>query len=225
MVMMDAQEYKQLLENFDPSSEEQRKSLEKITYRYPYFQSAYAHYLKTLKVQDEYNYGLILQKTAVLTPSREALYHWIEAEEHRPVKSTKQKESVAKNQGAVEEVLSIEPIKRLTFGEWIVQAGNEIEEIQESKGFEAKLDLIDTFLKNQPKIPPVPKDQKIIDLTKDNAFNTEELMTETLAKVYVEQKKYKKAFLAYKILSLKYPEKNSFFADQIKQIKKLQKHK
>ena len=35
-------------------------------------------------------------------------------------------------------------------------------------------------------------------------------------------KKYKKAIKAYKILSLKYPEKNVFFAGQIQKIKKLQ---
>ncbi|MDO7628787.1 MAG: hypothetical protein MUQ46_05840 [Flavobacteriaceae bacterium] len=46
-------------------------------------------------------------------------------------------------------------------------------------------------------------------------------MTETLARVYLEQKKYKKALQAYKILSLKYPEKNSFFASQIKVVQKL----
>ncbi len=48
-------------------------------------------------------------------------------------------------------------------------------------------------------------------------------MTETLAKVYLEQKKYKKALQAFKILSLKYPEKSGFFADQIRAVKKLQK--
>ncbi len=48
-------------------------------------------------------------------------------------------------------------------------------------------------------------------------------MTETLAKLYLEQKKYKKAIQAYKILSLKYPEKSSFFADRIKAVKQLQK--
>ena len=47
-------------------------------------------------------------------------------------------------------------------------------------------------------------------------------MTETLAKVLVKQKKYKKAIGAYKILSLKYPEKNVFFADKIQEIRKLQ---
>ena len=48
------------------------------------------------------------------------------------------------------------------------------------------------------------------------------MMTETLARVYLEQKKYKKAMQAYKILSLKYPEKSGFFADRIKAVKKLQ---
>ena len=52
-------------------------------------------------------------------------------------------------------------------------------------------------------------------------FNSEELMTESLAKILLRQKKYKKAIKAYKILSLKYPEKNVFFAGQIQKIKKL----
>ena len=48
----------------------------------------------------------------------------------------------------------------------------------------------------------------------------EDYMTETLAKVYVRQEKYKEALKAYKILSLKYPEKISLFANQIKDLKK-----
>ncbi|MEE2605493.1 MAG: hypothetical protein VYB19_04990, partial [Bacteroidota bacterium] len=47
----------------------------------------------------------------------------------------------------------------------------------------------------------------------------EDYMTETLAKVYVRQEKYKEALKAYKILSLKYPEKISLFANQIKDLK------
>ena len=47
------------------------------------------------------------------------------------------------------------------------------------------------------------------------------LMTETLAKVYLEQGHYKKAILAYEILSLKYPQKSGLFADQIKAIKQI----
>jgi len=50
-------------------------------------------------------------------------------------------------------------------------------------------------------------------------------VTETLAKVYIRQKHYKKAIQAYEILMLKYPEKSSFFASQISEIKKLDNSK
>ena len=84
-----------------------------------------------------------------------------------------------------------------------------------------KLPIIDRFIETDPKILPLGKSETIESLPKQD-FNSEELMTETLAKVLVKQKKYKKAMSAYKILSLKYPEKNVFFAGQIQKLKKLQ---
>ena len=50
-----------------------------------------------------------------------------------------------------------------------------------------------------------------------------ELVTETLARVYLEQQHFEKAIEAYKKLSLKYPKKSSFFADQINLINDLKK--
>ena len=85
-----------------------------------------------------------------------------------------------------------------------------------------KFDLIDKFIESDPKISP-DTDVADVDIKSSVKLNKEELMTETLAKVYLEQKKYKKAIQAYKILSLKYPEKSSFFADRIKAVKQLQK--
>ena len=57
------------------------------------------------------------------------------------------------------------------------------------------------------------------DFSSDFQPSKSEYMTETLAKIYFEQKKFKEAIRAYEILSLKYPEKISLFADQIKTIK------
>ncbi len=45
------------------------------------------------------------------------------------------------------------------------------------------------------------------------------LVTETLAKVYWQQKKYHLALEAYRYLRLEYPEKSSYFARLIKEIK------
>ena len=85
-----------------------------------------------------------------------------------------------------------------------------------------KLELIDKFIETSPKISPV-KHGTTSTVTFDlNAADNSFLMTETLARVYLEQKKYQKAIQAYEILILKYPEKSSFFADRISDIKILQ---
>ncbi|WP_289037058.1 hypothetical protein [uncultured Zobellia sp.] len=84
-----------------------------------------------------------------------------------------------------------------------------------------KFDLIDKFIAENPKIKP-NKDVQKIAIESSVTLDKKELMTETLAKVYLEQKKYKKAIQSYKILSLKYPEKSGFFADRIKAVEKLQ---
>ena len=86
-----------------------------------------------------------------------------------------------------------------------------------------KLEIIDKFIETNPKIPPIKKDTQsttTIPIIEDKNY----LMTETLAKVYLEQKKYSKAIQAYQILILKYPEKSSFFATRIEDIKNLQQN-
>ena len=84
-----------------------------------------------------------------------------------------------------------------------------------------KFALIDAFIANKPKLKPLDKDSKLINIAEDRVVETESLMTETLARIYVEQKNYDKAIQSYQILSLKYPEKSSLFADQIQAIKVL----
>ncbi len=261
MVSMTAKEYTKLMHSFDPKDEAQRKLFEKITYRYPYFQSAYAHYLKTLKEQEQYNYKLILRKTAVLSPSRAFLNNWLEnnvpalpkavvknpvpavvenekTTELKVVNSTAKKKEptplptsvpkiskkVASQKKAKEKIEKKEPLA-MTYAEWVIYSSKgKVEPKKEAISLDDKLSLIDSFLENKPKIPPVTQDQPKVDLSDLNKFNKEEFMTETLARIYVQQKKYKKALYAYQILSLKYPEKNGFFADQIKTIKQLQQN-
>ncbi len=85
-----------------------------------------------------------------------------------------------------------------------------------------KFHLIDKFISKKPKMVPSDEIKPSVDFAKEQMIQPESLMTETLARIYVEQKNYKKAIQSYKILSLKYPEKSGFFADQIKAIKQLQ---
>ena len=62
-----------------------------------------------------------------------------------------------------------------------------------------KLAIIDKFIETNPKIPAVKQGQSTtvsFDLNKEDRSM---LMTETLAKVYLEQKKYQKAIQAYEL--------------------------
>jgi predicted Zn-dependent protease len=49
----------------------------------------------------------------------------------------------------------------------------------------------------------------------------EEYFTETLARIYVKQGRYSKALEIIRRLSLAYPKKNAYFADQIRFLEKL----
>ncbi len=93
-----------------------------------------------------------------------------------------------------------------------------------NKSLDKQVNLIESFIAKKPKIK-ADKNQEIKDIAVGSVEENTHLMTETLAKVYLEQKKYDKAKQAFSILSLKYPEKSSFFADKIKSIEFLQKNK
>nr|WP_294922532.1 hypothetical protein [uncultured Flavobacterium sp.] len=99
----------------------------------------------------------------------------------------------------------------------------ENEMIDEEK--KKKLEIINKFIETNPKIPPI-KQTPITPVIQPDSYKEDNsyLMTETLARVYLEQKKYTKAIQAYEILILKYPEKISFFADRISDIKILQQN-
>jgi hypothetical protein len=100
----------------------------------------------------------------------------------------------------------------------------EAESIEEEK--KKKAEIINKFIETNPKIPPIKPTAIVPTVMLDPNKNEDNsyLMTETLARVYLEQKKYTKAIQAYEILILKYPEKISFFADRISDIKILQQN-
>ena len=66
---------------------------------------------------------------------------------------------------------------------------------------------------------PVQEDEEEEDVSLKQLDDS--YFTETLARIYVKQKRYDKALQIIKNLSLKYPEKNIYFADQIRFLEKL----
>lgn len=131
--------------------------------------------------------------------------------------------------------LDFKPNETHSFQEWLklsrvqpIIRDEKIETVQpiatEDKEKKKKAKLIDQFIKTSPKISPVKNGATPVIQIDINKEENSYLMTETLAKVYLEQKKYQKAIQAYDILILKYPEKSSFFANRISDIKLIQQN-
>lgn len=84
-------------------------------------------------------------------------------------------------------------------------------------------DLIDRFISISPTIERIKpaEDQPFRDLSERDGEDETTFITETLAKIYVNQGYYTKAINIYQKLSLQYPEKSAYFAGRIEKIEEL----
>lgn len=100
------------------------------------------------------------------------------------------------------------------------EINNEKEEKQKNaESEEDKKQIVDNFIKNEPRIKPNKNSVSDKDLSEKSVEDNLEFVSETLAQIYAGQGNYEKAIKTYEKLSLKYPEKNATFAAEIEKLK------
>ena len=245
---MKADDLYRLMENPSLLTEETLSAHKQIVDEYPYFPVARMLYLKNLAALSDIRFGTELKKMAVYIPDRKKLFSLIEGERYdmqlpRPEDETEKSsdtfsliDAFLSNQ--VEDTdagatLLFQPSVSSDYIYWSLTKESESEEEKDAVKLQHH-ELIDSFIKNEEgRGPGNGLNLEIIEDRLDPPANVAELeneqykslddsyFTETLAHIYIKQKRYEKALQIIKNLSLKYPEKNVYFADQIRFLEKL----
>ncbi len=218
---------------------------------YPYYQTARLLMLQNLYLLHDPTFDQELRKAAVYITDRRILFEMVEAAHYRLRQTKKNntgipKDTTGKDTDGESRTITLidsfldhmpkeEPKKErrkptpadaaVDYVSYLLEseAENETEEpVPEMKG----QNLIDTFintdkgrfvLNEDPDIAP-SVDEKV-DAPKEEVG--EEYFTETLARIYIKQGRYSKALEIIQRLSLQFPKKNAYFADQIRFLEKL----
>ena len=183
-----------------------------ILENFPYFQTAHILYSKALQNTKSIRFKSQLKKAAIYSGDRNLLFDIISQQEDLNISKATIKDKLIKEEKKGE---------LHSFLDWISIV--QTKKIVRSKKQNSD-EIINIFLEKKPKIKN--NKQRFFNASenaKKSIVENNDIITETLAKVYTKQEHFEKAILAYQKLSLKYPQKSSYFADQIKVIKKIKK--
>ena len=217
--------------------------------RYPYFQSLRLLYLKNLYLLHDPDFGSELRKSVFYVADRRVLFYLLEGDRYelKSKKSTLLAAAQADAEPGIDRTLSLidaflatlpeeqpqsmELDYAMDYTSYLLRQEDEpqpeqpVEETPLLRGHE----LIEEFLQGAPFVKieeNEPEAAEEEDSSESEEFVSEERVedgyfTETLAKIYVKQQRYDKALEIIKKLSLNYPKKNAYFADQIRFLEKL----
>jgi tetratricopeptide (TPR) repeat protein len=207
------------IQNLQQISSKDVIELDCLLQEFPYYQTAQLLITKGLLNTDSIRYNRQLKKAAAYAIDRKQLFKLIilkKAEKTTISEISKNTEDSL----AMGQPLAFNNKEEYSFSEWL--AVSKVEKIDRTPKPNTK-QLIDNFIGKKISISKPKKTDffKPINVAKESLIENESIVTPTLAKVYLEQGYYDKAISAYTKLCLKYPEKNSLFANQIKLINKL----
>lgn len=246
---MNAVELHQYIQHPDLLNDDTLSDLRQAMRLYPASQVLKLLYLQNLWKVDSPGFKQELEQLAIGIPDRKQLYVLLKgepfkAEEDASVQSAS-KDSFAlidaflsdaaagKEEMNDENTLLLESSASSDYFQWkdVAQTDPVSQPAVESEDVRLKhQDLIDSFLEKEEVRKPLWQEKEEVENPVQEDEEEDDVLlkqlddsyfTETLARIYVKQKRYDKALQIIKNLSLKYPEKNIYFADQIRFLEKL----
>ena len=217
---------------------------------YPYYQNARLLLLQNLFLLHDPTFDEELRRAAIYITDRKILFQLIEAG-HYQLKKQKREEPERSKEEQDSRTLSLiddfldsipkdskettpsgkrKPTPADAAVDYVAYLlENETEEDREMAAEVPHLigqELIDSFINNDKgKIVLSETPTLAPQLEKDEEKTEEEppegYFTETLARIYIKQGRYLKAYEIIQRLSLQYPKKNAYFADQMRFLEKL----
>ena len=184
---------------------------------YPYCAPFAFLYLYNLSLTGDVRYASELRRLSVLLPDREQLFRLVEGD--RPA-------FVAPSVEEPAEADAFDLIDHFLDG--VRTSGEDLPEVLHYEGGgeggdyfagEANEPLSPDGLSDLLDASPAQSAPAVVPSSEEPA--PEELLSETLSKIYIQQQHYDKALRIIRSLSLNYPEKNRFFADQIRFLERL----
>lgn len=224
-----------LISNPETINNEDNLFLENTIEKYPFFSVSHILLAKGLLNTESLRYNRKLKNAALYSLDRKQLFKLITQNIEEKRLSIEKEEEIetihvedtpkfvdVETQLKIGSPLDFKETEEHSFSQWL--ALTKVKKIDRSDEKKEESELIDSFIESNPTI--IAEKNKFFSPTetaKTSLIENNELVTETLARVYLEQQHFDKAIEAYKKLSLKYPKKSSFFADQINLINDLKK--
>ena len=194
MVINSSNTFFSMINDFDPNDKVLLENIGNVLNQYPNFQLLRVLYLKLIKSQNSKDFDKALSHASISTYDRELLYEFLDTD-IIPNKIKEEQIDDKVNENIKEEIIikndstkDISLTKEMEFYKWFSYIKSN-KTLNESNEVEKKFALIDDFLTSKKRIDPDRNYLNTEDLSEKSLVSHDELMTETLAKVLMKQKK------------------------------------